>query len=462
MNIAELQKMAKAYQEVLSERKCSKGKMEDKKKLDPVDPEQNQGDFEDREDKDIDNDGDVDSTDKYLHRRRKAVTKAVAKDVNESHFKVGQKVKCIESGMTGVVTKVDPEEKGKYYTVKTEKGTVMKYSPDELEAMGEKVEESTKLSEEDMQKLESILASFSEAISQTKNAAKAEPMDQGIHGKKAKDFVDAHKVKVDDSVTKKIHDLSSKAAKASPNPSPRKGDNHMVGDKKKVAESVEIDESKEKSVGSAAKEIHNALFTGAINKNNDVGHFVNAVMKDNGVNPKDKSKVVAAVRKLGYRGNLLEDYLDEATDMTVDQVKKLIASGKWEAESDIKPRSTAVLVSTSGNKKMAVNVRESLDEARGSDKPFMGTADGFNYAVNISGIDNNFPTKGFSGQVAVRREIVSFLQGTKTAFVGAKGKSTLAAVKQWAKENPNVQFYAKWKADSSTYKDDSVEVRYKK
>ena len=32
-----------------------------------------------RKDKDIDNDGDVDSTDKYLHKRRKAISKAVAK-----------------------------------------------------------------------------------------------------------------------------------------------------------------------------------------------------------------------------------------------------------------------------------------------------------------------------------------------------------------------------------------------
>jgi len=49
----------------------------EKKKMDPVDPKANQKDFDDRKDKDIDNDGDVDKTDKYLHRRRKAVTKAV-------------------------------------------------------------------------------------------------------------------------------------------------------------------------------------------------------------------------------------------------------------------------------------------------------------------------------------------------------------------------------------------------
>jgi len=35
--------------------------------------------FDDRKDKDIDNDGDVDSSDKFLHKRRKAISKAVSK-----------------------------------------------------------------------------------------------------------------------------------------------------------------------------------------------------------------------------------------------------------------------------------------------------------------------------------------------------------------------------------------------
>lgn len=33
--------------------------------------------FKDRKDKDIDNDGDVDDSDKFLHKRRKAISKAV-------------------------------------------------------------------------------------------------------------------------------------------------------------------------------------------------------------------------------------------------------------------------------------------------------------------------------------------------------------------------------------------------
>ena len=50
------------------------------KKLDPVNPTAVKKKFDDRKDKDIDNDGDVDSTDKYLHKRRKAISKAVKND----------------------------------------------------------------------------------------------------------------------------------------------------------------------------------------------------------------------------------------------------------------------------------------------------------------------------------------------------------------------------------------------
>ena len=52
-------------------------------KLDPVNKKALKKDFDDRKDKDIDNDGDVDSSDKYLAKRRKAVSKAIAKEENE-------------------------------------------------------------------------------------------------------------------------------------------------------------------------------------------------------------------------------------------------------------------------------------------------------------------------------------------------------------------------------------------
>ena len=55
-------------------------KSDDGEGLDAVQPKAVKKKFKDRKDKDIDNDGDVDSSDKYLHKRRKAISKAVAKE----------------------------------------------------------------------------------------------------------------------------------------------------------------------------------------------------------------------------------------------------------------------------------------------------------------------------------------------------------------------------------------------
>jgi len=62
------------------------------KNLDPVNKDAVKKKFDDRKDKDLDNDGDTDSTDKYLHKRRKAISKAVT---NEDKDKME---KCPECG----------------------------------------------------------------------------------------------------------------------------------------------------------------------------------------------------------------------------------------------------------------------------------------------------------------------------------------------------------------------------
>lgn len=69
--------MEKVKEEVELDEACSKHKKEE---LDPVNPKAVKKDFKDRKDKDIDNDGEVDSSDEYLHKRRKAVSKALAKE----------------------------------------------------------------------------------------------------------------------------------------------------------------------------------------------------------------------------------------------------------------------------------------------------------------------------------------------------------------------------------------------
>ena len=55
-------------------------KSDDGEGLDAVQPKAVKKKFKDRKDKDIDNDGDVDDTDKFLHKRRKAISKAIASE----------------------------------------------------------------------------------------------------------------------------------------------------------------------------------------------------------------------------------------------------------------------------------------------------------------------------------------------------------------------------------------------
>ena len=59
---------------------ASNDKSDDGEGLDKVDPKAVKKKFKDRKDQDIDNDGDVDSSDEYLHKRRKAVSKAISKE----------------------------------------------------------------------------------------------------------------------------------------------------------------------------------------------------------------------------------------------------------------------------------------------------------------------------------------------------------------------------------------------
>lgn len=75
------------YKKVSEKYGCSKPKFEElyaqycnetySEELDPVNAKAVKKKFDDRKDKDIDNDGDTDASDEYLHKRRKAISKAL-------------------------------------------------------------------------------------------------------------------------------------------------------------------------------------------------------------------------------------------------------------------------------------------------------------------------------------------------------------------------------------------------
>jgi len=71
-----------------AEKKDKENMKKEEDKLDPVNPKAVKKKFADRKDKDIDNDGDVDDSDKFLHKRRKAVSKAMGEEITEEEFEM--------------------------------------------------------------------------------------------------------------------------------------------------------------------------------------------------------------------------------------------------------------------------------------------------------------------------------------------------------------------------------------
>ena len=80
---------------------------DDGEEMDKVDPKANKKKFADRKDKDIDNDGDVDSSDKFLHKRRKAIgkKKAAAANGKDTEVEVQTQESVSEAHKDGMVCK---------------------------------------------------------------------------------------------------------------------------------------------------------------------------------------------------------------------------------------------------------------------------------------------------------------------------------------------------------------------
>ena len=104
-------------------------KSDDGDGLDAVQPDAVKKKFKDRKDKDIDNDGDVDSSDKFLHKRRKAVSKAMNNEsLKETVLAMWQEAakkesQDMEQDKDG--DGMDDDQKAKKTTKKTDSGKDM-------------------------------------------------------------------------------------------------------------------------------------------------------------------------------------------------------------------------------------------------------------------------------------------------------------------------------------------------
>ena len=94
-------------------------KSDDGEGLDAVQPKAVKKKFDDRKDKDIDNDGDVDSSDKFLHKKRKAISKAMKKEeMNPTdHVKEKDGKFCVYNADGSIAKEFDNKEDADKYAI---------------------------------------------------------------------------------------------------------------------------------------------------------------------------------------------------------------------------------------------------------------------------------------------------------------------------------------------------------
>ena len=204
----------------------------EKKKLDPVDDAENDKKFKDRKDKDIDNDGDVDSSDEYLHKKRAATDDAI-------------------DGGKKPAKKEDDEEEGDDEEEKETPKVAGKKDDKKKVASNAKTPEISKIGEEiDLtDATKDLLKMWESAAKQQKsNATKPEEIDSK-DSPKAKEFTAAHKKsdkKIEDN-EEDGHDKTFKAQGGTSAKSGKRPQDNAAGDTKivkstEVKEEVELEE----------------------------------------------------------------------------------------------------------------------------------------------------------------------------------------------------------------------------
>ena len=172
--------------------------------MDPVDKKELKGKHADRDDKDIDNDGDADASDEYLHNRRKAVSKAMKGESLVARIKGKMSEKGDEVSMN---PKKDKREKNSDAGMAQESVVYARI----LEARKMK-------------------AAADKDGKHTKSATDQEEMgDKQASSKGAQDMMNTPKQVIDNPEAS--GDEVKKAADAGPKAATRKGDN-QAGDKK--------------------------------------------------------------------------------------------------------------------------------------------------------------------------------------------------------------------------------------
>lgn len=343
MDAKSIRLLAEAWQEVT----------EKKKRLDPVDKDELKGKHVDRDDKDIDNDGDVDSSDQYLHKKRKAISKSM----DESEDEMTPCDKC-----DGSTDNHDPDCP---HAESSEKKKAAQETKEDLDAK----EVGKALSHDCAKHVASESWGYGECISGQHTIAESADGEGVVTHY---DVMFEHGIEMDVPVENLTVLVSEK---------------HLHAAKTKKEEVEEVEEVKK-------------------------GLYHNINMK----------------KKRGEKPN---------------------------------PPGHPDRPSADDFKKAAKTAKESVDLEEAKSKGFIGQSDGSSWAVNISSIKGGNQPRNMGWQMDNNRIITDFKKDAKKTRVGAKGKATIPAVKKELKLLGATEYFAKWKSDSSSYKDDSVEIWYK-
>lgn len=203
------------FKKLLAEEKQNAGKPLAEAKMDPVSKSELKGKFKDRKDKDIDNDGDSDSSDEYLHKRRKAISKAIAKEESEqidelSKKTLGSYVKKASSDMAGNAYALgarDPLKPKGSWNKDIKRGKGIAKAIDKLTK--EEVEDLDEVSKKTLTNY--AKASYNDVLKRRSNrpAGKGDESDPKI-GKRLKMNALAHKKGAFEEEAEQIDEVSSK------------------------------------------------------------------------------------------------------------------------------------------------------------------------------------------------------------------------------------------------------------
>ena len=215
---------------------ASNDKSDDGEGMDKVDPKALKKKFADRKDKDVDNDGDVDDSDKYLVKRRQAIAKSDKEDEPKK-----------EKGEEEVIMnpKKDKEKKETKEEADPDTVRMMKANPKMqktggpagMKGLNKKAQKDTKaaLRKEETSIRNRLMSIWEDAAGEKRK--KDQNRDEGgdANSGSAKQMKDGHGTPETVDHTGKSHDDASKAGKTGPSAKPRSGgDNTRSGDQKVI------------------------------------------------------------------------------------------------------------------------------------------------------------------------------------------------------------------------------------